>query len=198
MTAVTMSADEWAEVEYLDPLPETHADRVRALIDWYENADTESVRLGREWYRVAQREAIRLARKHGTTQHRAAGILAAFSQNASWKANRTLADRYLGGTKGGLPKVLAECDRIMSGEGPLKVLGHIPKVREFYRAIVGHGDALAMDRWAMQAAYMRRVPQTAQNMADAREAYREAAMRCGEDPRDIQAIIWIEARGAAF
>lgn len=198
MTAVQMTADEWAEVEYLDPLPETHADRVRTLIEWYENADSESIRLGREWYRIAQREAIRLARKHGTTQHRAAGILAAYSQNATWKANRTLADRYLSGERIGLRKVVAECDRIAAGEGPMRVLGHMPKVVEFYRAIVGHGDALAMDRWAMHACYMQRVSQTSANMAAARAAYTEAAYRCGEDPRDLQAIVWIEVRGAAF
>lgn len=198
MSAVTMSPDEWAEVDYLDPLPQTHGELVRTLCEWYDNADPESIRVGREWYRIAQREAVRLARVHGTTQHRAAGVIAAFSQNATWKANRTLADRYLGGQRRGLQKVLAECDRIMSGERPTRVLGHMPKVVQFYRAIVGHEDAITIDRWALFGAYLRRVPATPAHCDPARIAYREAAYACGEDPRDFQAIVWIEVRGAAF
>lgn len=198
MSAVQMTEDEWAEVEYLDPLPETHADRVRTLIEWYDNADTESIRLGREWYRIAERASIRLARKYGTTQHRAAGVLAAYSINNSWKENLEWAEEFLAGRPKGMAIHLSCSRRILAGEKPLAVLGHMPKVSEFYRAITGNGNALAMDRWALQAAYMQRVPASVGRMRDARAAYTDAAHAVGEDPRDLQAIVWIEVRGAAF
>lgn len=198
MTAVQMTADEWYEVDYLDPLPETHDEIVQTLVDWYRHADPVNIQTGRDWYRIAQREAIRLARRYGTTQARAAGILAVYSINNSWKENRDWAEEFLAGRPKGMDIHIACSQRILDGERPVDVIGHMPKVSQFYRAISGHADAITIDRWALFAAYLHKVPNSPKYANPAREAYREAAYRVGEDPRDFQAIVWIEARGQAF
>lgn len=192
-----MNADELYELSYLDPI-ETHEDMVTWLVTQYENASSESVKTGRQWYPLAARIARKIARNHGLTFRQAAGILAAFSQNATWKANVALAHAYASGSPRGLSKVLTECDRIANGEKPSNVIGHMPKVIEFYRSIIGHENACTMDRWALEAAYGCRVTPSLANQRKAQAAYREAAQRVREASRDFQAIIWIEARGAAF
>lgn len=125
-----------------------------------------------------------------------AGIVAAFSQNATWKANVTMARRYLtGGGLRGLPSVVREITAMEDGADPRECIGHL-KRPDFYANLCGDLDPVTCDRWHLRAA-----TGTDKTKLDARShgmvtrATREVAAEYGEEPATCQAIIWCVQRG---
>ena len=158
----------------------------------------------RGWYTLARLEARRLARKHGTTLRVAAGVIAAVSPMNVWSGNILAAERILAAAargdrrapRAGLSANVAKAWRIArAGERPLDVLSG-PKVRAFYRNILGDLSAVTVDRWAARAAGVPdSYPGTAAGYARCEEAYREAALKVGLAPAILQAVVWCNIRG---
>lgn len=171
------------------------ADRLEAL---YRQAGPEIIRTGRGWYDHAQRAADELSRDlpRGCGRIAAAGIIAALSPRLRWGHNLAAARAIAEGR----PRSYAfgdawrKAQRIRDGERPTDVLRG-PKVRAFWRAVAGDPNAVTIDVWAARAAGLPDKPSPGA-ISEAQGAYREAAERCGESPRDFQAIVWLIVRGA--
>ena len=129
------------------------------------------------------------------SQSFAVGVIAAFSQNATWKANLTMATNYLSGRgQGGMKSVMAEIARMEDGEDPATAIGAL-KRPDFYRNLMGDLSYVTCDRWHLRAAYgVDKVKLT----ADVRDAVTAAtaivAAEFGEAPADCQAVIWCTIR----
>lgn len=175
----------------------------KRIVDVYRSADPETLAAGRAWYPQARRYARELAATYGTTEHRAAGVLAALSPRCVWAHNRTQAaavlERWSTGAETppavGLGLGRARAWSIAHGSRPLDVLGG-PKVRAFYRNLTGDLNAVTVDVWAMRVLGIGHNP-TPREYPAAVDAYRAAARIIGEEPATVQAVAWCVVRGAA-
>lgn len=159
---------------------------------------TEQLEGGEGWYRESRRIARKLAREHGVTLSVAAGVLAAISPRMRWGSNISYAHAILAGipVQGVFSMNLEKAHRIMAGERPLDVLGG-PKVRAFYRAIMGDGQAVVIDVWMLRAVGWTKKTLSAREYERVSDSLREAAEAAGIDPADFQAIVWTQVRGGA-
>lgn len=175
------------------------------VVDRVAGAGPDAVADGLAWYRTARSTARALAREHGTTLATAAGVVAALSPRNRWSVNVSQAARVLeaaAAPAGRCPRVSTTLNRerawrIARGERPLDVLGG-PKVRSFYRNIVGDRSAVTVDVWAARVvgvteAELGRIGGY-ELVAD---AYRAAGVELGWAPCDVQAVAWVAVRGAA-
>lgn len=90
---------------------------------------------------------------------------------------------------------LAKARAIQQGAQPLRVLGG-PKVRAFYRALLGDRDAAVVDVWVARAAGTD--PQlTPARYARVEAALRDAAAQARTAVADFQATVWVVTRGRA-
>lgn len=162
---------------------------------------TDAETFGEDWYPMAKRAARRMARRHGVTVSQAAGVIASASLNQSWKGNLKIAEAILSGNPRGLTRVLEECEQILAGEHPCRVIGG-PKRKCFYRNIMGARHVVTVDRWAARAALgtseddARRFLNRTDGYATIADMYQQAAERIGVSPRELQAIVWTHVRGS--
>jgi len=169
-------------------------DNIRAA---YSAATDDDLRKGLVWYRNAQREG----RAIGPTLHRGVGVIAALSPMQAWDTNIILAQQLAETHRAGLPmptsgygfkRNTAKAWAILEGAKPLAVLSG-PKVRSFYRNLLGCPNAVTVDRWAVRIAlgdpdHDGAVPSGEYDaMAD---AFRRVAASLGISARDLQAATW--------
>ena len=176
-----------------------------SILEWYRD-DIASTYAAHGWYTIAQRETRRLARDHGTTRARAAGVIAALSPLQTWVGNVGAADQVLAAAdrgdrtapRVGLRRNVAKAWAIATGEGrPLDILSG-PKVRAFYRNIMGDLSAVTVDRWAARAAGVTEAyPSTRARYDEVAACYIAAAAVVGVEPAILQAIVWCSIRGRA-
>lgn len=157
---------------------------------------------GRAWYPAMSRliseitdECRAESGDYDLTFRFAVGVFAAFSQNATWKANVTMASNYLSGRgQGGMKSVMAEIERMEDGEDPATALGAL-KRPDFYRNLTGDLGAVTCDRWHLRAAYgVDKVKLTPDVHAIVTEATRIVAAEYGETAAECQAVIWCAIR----
>jgi hypothetical protein len=162
-------------------------------------AATESERAeGLDWYSAARTFATGLADRYGITLDAAAGIVAALSPRRPWADNMAAADTLCRtGDVGGLSLFVNRAKAIRDGAAPLDVLRG-PKVRAFYAAIMGDGDAVCIDRHAFDVAYGAATDDKTRKQLDrvgeyARfaDAYRAAAETAGTTAAAMQATTWV-------
>lgn len=174
------------------------------LLEHFESAQgTPAEDDGAAWYAVARRECRRMARAHDVTLATAAGVVAALSPRVQWSTNLKLADQTLAqrGTDAPAPRgaMLAnyrKADRIANGERPLDVLGG-PKVRAFYRALMGDANACVVDTWMLQAVEWPAPNLNAKGYAAISAALVNAARLANLPVSELQAIVWTQVRGDA-
>jgi len=135
-----------------------------------------------------------MARRHGTTPRRAAGVIAALSPMQQWDVNLRMADAVLAGLEvKGLTGNIRKAEAIASGaKAPLQVLSG-PKVRAFYRAIVGDRESAVVDRHMWRA--MGDDPLRPPAYEVGARAITEAARSVGAPVADFQAVVWEHVRG---
>lgn len=176
----------------------SHLDMVITLLDHYEQASSEARAGGAGWYTMAQREAMKLSRDTGVTLHRAAAIIAVLSPQLQWGVNLRIARQvceYGEALEGVLRANEDKARRIMAGERPLAVLGG-PKVRAFYRAMLGDENAAVLDTWMWYAlGWPEGGAKSGRRYEEAANALREAARRVELSVPQFQAIIWWHVRG---
>jgi hypothetical protein len=178
-------------------------EQVARVVELYDSTSEPIREAGRRWYPAAELEVERLAGAAGLGLEGAAGIIAALSPRQHWTVNLAQASRLaLAAARGDLepPRVAFGANRrkawqIAAGAEPLEVLGG-PKVRSFYRALLGDREAVTVDVWAALAAEgcKRRSPE-GRRYLELEASYRLAARYCDERPRELQAIIWLAVRG---
>jgi hypothetical protein len=169
----------------------------RALVAHYREAGEERRLSGEAWYRESRHHARRIARATGVTLSQAAGVIAALSPRMRWGANVALAEELCAGreVRGVFGNNLRKAERILDGERPLDVLGG-DKVRAFYRAIMGDGEAVVLDVWMMRAAGWVKPTLTSTEYQALASSLTAAARRVGLNPADFQAIVWTHVRGS--
>ncbi len=168
----------------------------RKLLTCYLNASKANRRDGAAWYAAARREARKLAKDSGRTLSVAAGVIAALSPRAHWKTNLQWANYSCatGCAKGGLTTCVAKAQRILDGERPLTVLSG-PKVRAFYRAIMGDSGASVVDVWIAYAVGVDSNGWSEKQYNIVAKALTDAAKSVGKPTAIFQAIVWIAVRG---
>lgn len=177
---------------------------IETICELYE-ATTPAIREhGRSWYRLSERDVRRIARElpHGLGQSAAAAIFAALSPRTqyvqNWRGAYAFAvARSLGLAQPpavGLNDARRKAWRIAHGERPAAVLRG-DKVRSFWRALSGDPDAVVLDVWMCRALGVEQQKLTPSLYAELSAAFREAAARCDESARDLQAILWFHVRG---
>lgn len=176
----------------------------RNLLARRKSATRANVLEGRAWY-PAMADMIRRVRDeaaHDTGDYYvsdalAVGVFAAFSQNATWKANVTMARNYLHGNGRGMRSVLAECERLEDGADPTDtdVLGL--KRADFCANLLGIETRVTCDRWHLRAAFgTPNPPSLTPEVRDAvTEATARVARRYRETPAQCQAVVWCAIRG---
>jgi hypothetical protein len=160
-------------------------------------ADSISWRDGREWYSNAHRIVTDLAQRYQVTREVAAGVIAVVSPRVHWKHNINLAHALLGNTyqRGCFRANVEKALRIIDGEEPLSVLSG-PKVRDFYRAILGISTGPVIDSWMTFAiGFTGTCTEAVYSKVSA--ALQESAGRFDLPGYQAQAIIWCHVRGYA-
>jgi hypothetical protein len=169
-----------------------HETMVYNLLDCYEKAGYD----GQSWYRESRAFCKRESKTHGVTLATMAGITAALSPQVQWHRNKIMASDVAahGWTTGQTHTNLEKARRIWLGERPLQVLGG-PKVRAFYRAIMGNEDAVVLDTWMATALQWPHNGFTARQYEKCEAALREAAAHTALSPANFQAVVWTHVRG---
>lgn len=168
------------------------------LVTLYRQATPEQIARGRRWYPRYAVACRRVARDTATPARRVmatAAITSPVAQLATNLAWTRTACTDIGARVGRYPNAMAKRYLpILRGEiAPLAGLDG-PKVRAFYRAILGDLDAIVLDRWALRAAGHPRDDCTPRQYERIAARYRRAAATVGENPRDFQAIVWVVLR----
>ena len=88
----------------------------------------------------------------------------------------------------------AKAAQIADGRPPDLVLRG-PKIRAFYRALLGDDEAVVIDTWMLRALGHHEKPTPKQYKRLAQRVRREARRR-GIPPAVWQAIVWCKARGS--
>lgn len=125
------------------------------------------------------------------------GIVAALSPQKQWGANLDSARSAVLGEWDHVSQTGANVDkafRIAQGERPVDILSG-PKVRAFYRALMGDKDAAVIDTWMIQAAQWHRDGVSRNQYALLAQALTECALIVGVHTVAIQATIWLAVRG---
>ena len=171
----------------------------RKLVALWHAADRAVRTAGVEWYRTARVTARRLARVHGCTQATAAGVIAALSPRLTWSYNVIAADAVLGMAErvpGVFRANLAKARAIANGARPLVVLSG-PKVRAFYRALMGDSSAAVVDVWTARAAGVDPEGLSPKLYEQVARALRMGADEVGTTTSAFQAVAWVAVRGRA-
>lgn len=152
---------------------------------------------GWRWYTDARALVQGLAVVHQRRDETVAGVIAALSQREQWRRNVRRADAALatGAATSGLRGSREKANRILAGEHPRDVLRG-PKIRAFYRALLGDDNAVVIDTWMCRALGHHEKPTPKQYARLAARIRREARAR-NMPPAIWQATVWCAIRGAA-
>lgn len=177
---------------------------VDSLTHYRRSATRAQVLEGRAWYpsmasfiRSIRDEASHDTGDYSVDDATAIGVFASFSQNATWKANVTMARNYLRGQGRGMRAVLANCDAIEAGADPTDYATLGLKRADFCANLLGIEHRVTCDRWHLRAAFdtMDEPSLTPDIHALVTAATRKVAKRYRESPAQCQAVIWCAVRG---
>lgn len=158
---------------------------------------------GLRWYSDAHTFAESLANASGgrITTEQVAGVIAVTSPVQPWTAQQVfvpiLIKQYLEGQAPeksfGFVRNTLKAWSVLSGD--LSVITG-PKVTRFFLAIMGDTNAITVDRWIARVAYGHEVDGVSNKQyVEVAEAIRAASEQIGVPPRELQAILWVWARG---
>jgi len=171
------------------------------LLDIYAGTDADTRQAGRLWYPSAEGVIASLSDSHGIGRPRVAGIVAVLSPQQRWRTNVRSARAMLEGEDwlaAGYAQNRDKARALLEGAPVLAVVGG-DKVTSFWANLIGSRTAVTVDVWAQRAALGRHHPHQPKGARYRRivNAYRAAAAKVGELPREFQAIVWLGTRPAA-
>lgn len=164
------------------------------MLEVYGRATAQDIDLGRQWYPEVRRFVRRTAYKAGLPWHRVAAAMAVMSPRCRLAGNMIDVANLVEAAPGPYNATgtnLRKAARLI--EGDWDALSG-PKVRAFYRAIVGDPESVVLDTH-MLAIMMVRPYRNAREYDRLADVVRAVAQFVGEHPRDLQAITWIVHRG---
>lgn len=198
---------------------------VQSMLDKYHASDDDTKHWGEQWYPAATEYIQNLAHYTGLPTDTVAGVVAAMSPRTAWDPNLAQATHFLlnhdpenpdalNKAWPGLGENLERAKRVYDARTPedvdaaLGTGGDAPKIRNFYRNLMGDPDAVTMDTW-MARALMGKGLDVADSAPSQQalswvggydrmaEAVRQAAGQLGVDPRALQAIVWTQVNPTA-
>lgn len=184
-----------------------HAYHVRRLLDWYDGAPEDIKADGRAWY-SEQREIIReLSEQHKLTVETVAAVVAALSPMTRWTENVAGSIRMLRAREMGSSQPPRNCTlfyknackawQILDGADPHVLFSGSPKVRAFWRNLMGDESEVTVDTWMIRAVGEGDTfanglkPKPYREIA---QAVQDAAHMVGETAAQFQAIVWLQIR----
>lgn len=182
-------------------LREDAARYARAWSRAYQQATEDDRAAGRTWYEDARAWVDQTAAELEVSRSLVAGVTAAISPRVQWYSNKMRARAAI--VAGGHAGLFSEhVRRILGGEAPLRVLRG-PKVRAFYRALMGDDGAAVIDSHMTRAAGIKPASRGRVRKFEEQAAYRKgaaglraAARRHGVKTTHLQAAVWVAERGA--
>lgn len=179
--------------------------REKRLLRIYVEANAQELSRGRTWYETARLYVCELSERFGFTYEVAAGVLAVLSPSTTWEANKADARRVLGYVRHG--GNWQDCSVSTYSRNKLKAFTiaetgdcsyvNGPKVRAFWRNILGDYTVPAIDSHALNAYvgfYMVGSAAPTPSVILVRECtqgYIKASERVDESPASLQAIVWL-------
>jgi hypothetical protein len=175
-----------------------------AKIDRYMQRATEANILdGKVWYSLAHALAVELSEGSDLTLAQAASVIAHLSPKVTWKKNAQAARALVFEAKR-LPGIMREpferAIKASTADDPFDTFGpDAKKTRSFAHNICGNLEDVTVDVWIARA---MGVSESALKRVGIYEGiahcFRLAGKRYGMHPAQVQAIVWIVIRGAAF
>lgn len=154
-----------------------------------------------DWYDNNLDTLRGIARRHGTSLSDTCGVASALSPRVQWERAVTMTDELLASWAAGEPRRPSGC-LTTSYSAALRVLELGPeralvgpKTQAFYRALMGDHGAVVIDVWIIKSLRVR--VGTPKQYAAAAAVVRYIASELGTSPRDLQAELWVQARGRA-
>lgn len=216
------------DFQWSDSIPEEEV--YRALVEKYNAASDDQKRWGSQWYDTAGEYIRNLSQATGRSESQVAAVMAAFSPQTAWDPNMQQATYFLlnhdpsdpGSMKrmrDAMPSIGANLDRaarIMDADGnddaaieaALGGGNDTPKIKNFWRGMLGDRDAMTIDTWMVRAMLGQHLDlgdsAAAQDVLNWAGSYdklsavaRRAAKDLGVDPRALQAIVWSQVNPSA-
>ena len=179
----------------------------RRIIAAWNNARPEHLKAGIAWYDRARDAAQRI---HPNVLI-GAGVIAALSPRTAWGQNVRWAEQVCKAAIAGhsVPPMVSTAERNgktwaigrLTNPSPADILAILrgPKTCRFFRNITGDTHAVTIDVWAAYVATgtVTRVRSDShgRHYETLEEAYQLAGTMLGVTPRDVQAAVWVAARG---
>lgn len=162
----------------------------------YQRASADAIRNGLEWYPATRLWCREMAERYGVGIDTTAAILAVLSQRKRWRENKLAAVQALKGTPyAAMGQMRRKVQRLLNGENPAHVVTG-PKIRSFWKAIMGDQDAVVLDVWMLKAYGETKKTLTPKQYERLADRLRRDAKRLGIAPSVYQATVWVEIRGA--
>lgn len=180
-------------------------DMVANILSYYRSATQEQLQAGRGWYPAAESLAHVISRATGTDLRRVVLAIAALSPRNPWRWNVFDAYAFAEARAEGrtMPRATtfhrnsAAAWRALDPATETPWLTTAPKVKAFVSAILGDGESVVVDTWAVRVAtaFVKSRVATDAEYAYVAHAYNVAANLVHHEwPRDLQAITWLVAR----
>jgi hypothetical protein len=188
-----------------DVLPD-HEVMVANIMAAYARADEATLRAGRRWYPMAEAIVDGIAVGTGTNVLKVAHCLSALSPRNPWLWN--IADTYSYAVAAKIGADMPSATTFVVNRKKAWAVLHGadlvtgPKVLNFVNAILGDSEAVVVDTWAARVALNGKLARAGRGFASFKkgqyqrfvDAYKVAAHRLGETPRNLQAITWLVAQ----
>lgn len=157
---------------------------------------------GIDWYPNALHFAQGAAHAHGIATENAVVALVHLSPRTSWQRNKNLLLELLAtGEARTLGAAVRKARLAVEASDPFETLKS-PKVSAFARNILGDYEPVTVDRWAARMADpniqgVTKVGLSLVQYEQIERAYRQCAKGQSITPAELQAVLWVAARGKA-
>jgi len=178
-------------------------DAAKRMLDPGNPYGRQSLEMGVQWYPEAQKWIQQQADMYGLPEPTVRGITASLSAGTAWSSNKTKAVRILQANQAGKPfpyQTTLDAHRkakaILEGADPWAILGHTPKVGQFFLNTGGDLDAITIDRWALRTGTQGAISQAGRGpvRTGVEKAFRTVAKDMGIPPVSLQAALWIQEK----
>ena len=178
----------------LENLP-TYASIRSAYLALVEVASIAEIARAATWYSEAQDIARELSIRYNEPLDRVACVIAAFSPRTTWAKNVVNAQNFLAGET--VPTLTNNVNMARNGlrDGFTALKGR--KTNAFAHNIAGYSNYVTVDVWMIRAAGYNRLDANKGMYDLISDVVIDLASLYGITPMQMQALIWIRARGSA-
>jgi len=174
----------------------------RNILRHYRNATDEAIEQGNRWYDAALEICREAATEYKIGLEQTVCALAHLSSRASWSKNVQAFSILMAGEPRPawvLTRSWTLATSALAADDPWKTFGRrAPKTRSFAKAILGDENSVTVDVWTARVAGVDpNILRRAGAYDEIGNAFRRAGKRVGVNPRDLQAICWVEIRNRA-